>query len=144
MTQVELYDTTLRDGTQYEGISLSVEDKLTITERLDQLGVHYIEGGWPGSNPKDAEFFERAKSLKLKKAVLTAFGSTRRANVEAANDPPDSDAAGGRNARCDSGGQKLGPARYPHPGDISGGEPGDDLGLGVVPQVPGAQGVLRR
>jgi len=57
-TQVELYDTTLRDGAQYDGISLSVEDKLTITDRLDQLGVHYIEGGWSGSNPKDAEFFE--------------------------------------------------------------------------------------
>ena len=87
MTQVELYDTTLRDGAQSEGISLSVEDKLTITDRLDQLGVHYIEGGWPGSNPKDAEFFERAKSFKLKNSVLTTFGSTRRANVDAANDP---------------------------------------------------------
>jgi len=58
MTQVELYDTTLRDGAQYDGISLSVEDKLTITDRLDQLGVHYIEGGWSGSNSKDAEFFQ--------------------------------------------------------------------------------------
>ncbi|MFP6652573.1 MAG: citramalate synthase, partial [Dehalococcoidia bacterium] len=87
MTQVELYDTTLRNGAQYEGISLSVEDKLTITDRLDQLGVHYIEGGWPGSNPKDAEFFERAKNFKLKNSVVTAFGSTRRANVDAANDP---------------------------------------------------------
>ena len=62
MAQVELYDTTLRDGAQYEGISLSVEDKLTIADRLDQLGVHYIEGGWPGSNPKDAEFFERPRA----------------------------------------------------------------------------------
>ena len=59
--QVELYDTTLRDGTQMEGISLSVEDKLKIARKLDELGVHYIEGGWPGSNPKDAEFFVRAR-----------------------------------------------------------------------------------
>ena len=63
--QVELYDTTLRDGTQREGISLSVEDKLKIARKLDELGVHYIEGGWPGSNPKDAEFFVRARGLKL-------------------------------------------------------------------------------
>lgn len=82
MTQVELYDTTLRDGAQHEGISLSVEDKLIITDKLDQLGVHYIEEGWPGSNSKDTEFFERAKSFKLKNAVLTAFGSTRRANLK--------------------------------------------------------------
>ena len=82
MTQVELYDTTLCDGAQHKGISLSVEDKLSITDRLDQLGVHHIHKGWPGSNPKDAEFFERAKSFKLKNSVLTAFGSTRRANVK--------------------------------------------------------------
>ena len=62
MTQVELYDTTLRDGAQYDGISPSVEDKLAITDRLDQLGVHYIEGGWPGSNPKDAEFSSGPKT----------------------------------------------------------------------------------
>jgi 2-isopropylmalate synthase len=82
--QVQLYDTTLRDGAQMEGISLSVEDKLKIAAKLDELGVHYIEGGWPGSNPKDVQFFERAKSLKLKNAKLAAFGSTRRAggNVE--------------------------------------------------------------
>ena len=86
MMQVALYDTTLRDGAQYEGISLSVDDKLAIAAKLDQLGVHYIEGGWPGSNPTDAEFFERAKSLKLERATLTAFGSTRRANVDAKDD----------------------------------------------------------
>ena len=83
---VELYDTTLRDGAQTEGISYSVQDKLRITEKLDALGVQTIEGGWPGSNPKDAEFFRRAKRLHLSSARLAAFGSTRRADT-AANDP---------------------------------------------------------
>jgi 2-isopropylmalate synthase len=77
-TQIWLYDTTLRDGTQAEGISLSVEDKLRITQLLDELGVHYIEGGWPGSNPKDVAYFERVKDLDLKQARITAFGSTCR------------------------------------------------------------------
>lgn len=74
---VRLYDTTLRDGTQREGMSLSVEDKLRIAQELDSLGVHYIEGGWPGSNPKDAEFFLRARTLQLSSAKIAAFGSTR-------------------------------------------------------------------
>jgi 2-isopropylmalate synthase len=77
--QIHLYDTTLRDGTQREGLSLSADDKLKITRELDALGVHYVEGGWPGSNPKDAEFFQRVKSLKLRHARVAAFGSTRRA-----------------------------------------------------------------
>jgi 2-isopropylmalate synthase len=71
------FDTTLRDGTQGESVSFSVEDKLLIAEKLDELGIDYIEGGWPGSNPKDKEFFARAKSLRLKHAKLTAFGATR-------------------------------------------------------------------
>jgi 2-isopropylmalate synthase len=85
--RIELYDTTLRDGTQMEGISLSVEDKLKIARKLDELGVHYIEGGWPGSNPKDAEFFARAGELRLRNAKLAAFGSTRRAGGTADSDP---------------------------------------------------------
>ncbi len=85
--KVELYDTTLRDGAQMEGMSLSVEDKLKITRKLDELGVDYIEGGWPGSNPKDAEFFARAQSLELKHARMVAFGSTRKAGGDAAGDP---------------------------------------------------------
>ena len=77
---IEIYDTTLRDGSQLEGISLTVEDKLRIAEQLDSLGVHYIEGGWPGSNPKDDEFFARAqKELSLATSEFVAFGSTRRA-----------------------------------------------------------------
>ena len=85
---VALYDTTLRDGTQREGISLSCDDKLRIAERLDRLGVAFIEGGWPGSNPKDAELFQRARSeLALERAVLAAFGATRRTGMAAADDP---------------------------------------------------------
>ena len=87
MAQVTLYDTTLRDGAQMEGIGLSVEDKLRIAAKLDELGVHFIEGGWPGSNPKDDEFFRRSKELKLKNSVLAAFGSTRRADTTAEEDP---------------------------------------------------------
>jgi len=84
---VRLFDTTLRDGTQGEGISLSVDDKLKVAQVLDQLGIHYIEGGWPGSNPKDELFFKRArKELKLKNAKLVAFSSTRRKNKTAATD----------------------------------------------------------
>lgn len=86
MTMVYLYDTTLRDGTQREGISLSLDDKLEIARKLDQFGIHYIEGGWPGSNPKDVEFFRRAPSLGLTHAKITAFGSTRRKDVHPEED----------------------------------------------------------
>ena len=83
-----VYDTTLRDGAQQEGLNLSVADKLTIARQLDGLGVGYIEGGWPGANPKDTEFFRRAAvELDLKHAKLAAFGATRRAGVAAADDP---------------------------------------------------------
>jgi len=85
--RIDIYDTTLRDGSQGEGISFSVEDKIKIARRLDTFGVDYIEGGWPGSNPKDIEFFERMKSIPLKHAKLTAFGSTRRPGRTAAEDP---------------------------------------------------------
>ena len=81
MTQVYIYDTTLRDGSQGEGISFSVDDKLKVAQRLDDMGIHFIEGGWPGSNAKDVEFFQRARDLKFRHARLAAFGSTRRANV---------------------------------------------------------------
>lgn len=78
MKKVTLYDTTLRDGTQGEGISLSVDDKIKIALRLDRLGIHYIEGGWPGSNPKDMEFFVKIQELKFEQAKVVAFGSTCR------------------------------------------------------------------
>jgi len=86
--QIQLYDTTLRDGTQGEGISLSCDDKLRIARRLDDFGMQYIEGGWPGSNPKDMEFFERARhELNLRQARIAAFGSTCKADTHPADDP---------------------------------------------------------
>ncbi|NDF42487.1 MAG: citramalate synthase, partial [Actinobacteria bacterium] len=82
-----IYDTTLRDGAQQEGLNLSVHDKLTIARHLDELGVGFIEGGWPGANPKDTEFFKRATTeLTLKNATFVAFGATRRPHVKAADD----------------------------------------------------------
>jgi 2-isopropylmalate synthase len=84
--QVEIYDTTLRDGSQGEGINFSVADKIRIAEKLDAFGVHYIEGGWPGSNPKDIEFFAQAKKKKFKYARLAAFGSTRKKNTPVEHD----------------------------------------------------------
>jgi 2-isopropylmalate synthase len=87
LNPVLIYDTTLRDGTQGEGISFSATDKILITQKLDQFGIDYIEGGWPGSNPRDMAFFEEIKSVKLKHAKVAAFGSTRRANLKAEDDP---------------------------------------------------------
>jgi 2-isopropylmalate synthase len=84
---VQLFDSTLRDGTQSEGLSLSVEDKIKIARLLDGFGIHFIEGGYPGSNPKDVEFFQRAKTLGLKHAKLTAFGMTRKVGGRAETDP---------------------------------------------------------
>ncbi len=84
--RIEIYDTTLRDGSQGEGISYSVEDKIRIARRLDEFGMDYIEGGWPGSNPKDEEFFARMKTVKLRHARLTAFGSTCRPEVRPEDD----------------------------------------------------------
>ena len=86
MTRILIYDTTLRDGTQRADVSLSCDDKLAVARRLDQFGVHYIEGGWPGSNPKDAEFFSRLGELGLTQARVAAFGSTRRKGIRCAED----------------------------------------------------------
>ena len=86
MKPVTIYDTTLRDGTQGTGISFSVLDKIRVAQKLDEFGVDYIEGGWPGSNPRDAAFFAEASKLKWKHARLAAFGSTRRGGVDVAVD----------------------------------------------------------
>jgi 2-isopropylmalate synthase len=84
--KIEIYDTTLRDGSQAEDVAFSVEDKLRITEKLDELGVNYIEGGWPGSNPRDVEYFKQAKKLKLKSSVIVAFGSTHKPRHKVGDD----------------------------------------------------------
>ncbi|HTK76672.1 MAG TPA: citramalate synthase, partial [Gemmataceae bacterium] len=85
--RIEIYDTTLRDGTQGEGFNLSLQDKLLIAQKLDELGVDYIEGGFPLSNPKDAAFFRDVRDLKLRHAKVAAFGMTRRRGVRAEEDP---------------------------------------------------------
>src|SRR5437660_12909209 len=85
--RIEIYDTTLRDGTQGEGFNLSLQDKLAIAARLDELGVDYIEGGFPLSNPKDEAFFRDVRDLKLKHAKVSAFGMTRRRGIKAEEDP---------------------------------------------------------
>ena len=86
MDSVLIYDTTLRDGTQGESINFSSEEKIKISERLDSIGVHYIEGGWPGSNARDMRFFELAQKTTYHTARVTAFGSTRRPNIPAEDD----------------------------------------------------------
>ncbi|MFA0776162.1 MAG: hypothetical protein THHGLFOP_001690, partial [Candidatus Fervidibacter sp.] len=85
--RVFLYDTTLRDGAQAEGVSFSLEDKVKIARKLDEFGFHYIEAGWPGSNPKDNEFFRIARDLDWQQAKLVAFSMTRRKGMRADDDP---------------------------------------------------------
>src|SRR5204863_6240893 len=84
--RVTIYDCTLRDGAQGEGISFSLQDKIRIARKLDEIGVHYIEGGWPGSNPKDEAFFAEARQIVLKRARLAAFASTGRKGIPAEED----------------------------------------------------------
>src|SRR2546428_6159345 len=86
MNRIAIYDTTLRDGSQAEGVNFSLEDKVRIARKLDEFGMDYVEGGWPGSNPKDIEFFDRLKKVRFHHAKLASFGSTRRPNTFAAKD----------------------------------------------------------
>src|SRR6516165_6629443 len=86
MQRIQIYDTTLRDGSQGEGVNFSLQDKLLLTRRLDELGVDYIEGGYPLSNPKDFEYFQEVRKLPLKHAKVAAFGMTRRKNCRAQDD----------------------------------------------------------
>ena len=86
MQPIRLYDTTLRDGTQGENISFSADEKVKIAQRLDEIGIHYIEGGWPGSNPKDIQFFDMAKRAEFKQARLAAFGATRKPEISPEDD----------------------------------------------------------
>src|SRR5436309_14272182 len=85
--RIEIYDTTLRDGTQGEGFNLSLQDKLQIAQKLDDLGVDYIEGGFPLSNPKDEAFFRDVRGMNLRHAKVAAFGMTRRRGIKAEEDP---------------------------------------------------------
>ncbi|MBE9536655.1 MAG: citramalate synthase [Proteobacteria bacterium] len=87
LQKIQLYDTTLRDGTQAEGVSFSAEDKVRITQKIDELGLGFVEGGWPGSNPKDMEFFEKVRGITFDNVKITAFGSTRRAGLKPEDDP---------------------------------------------------------
>jgi 2-isopropylmalate synthase len=87
MRRIQMYDTTLRDGSQGEGVNFSLQDKLLITERLDSLGFDYIEGGFPASNEKDSQYFQRASGMKLEHAKVCAFGMTRRRGVRVEDDP---------------------------------------------------------
>ena len=98
MTHIHIYDTTLRDGSQGEGVSFSLEDKLSIARRLDEIGVPFIEGGWPGSNDKDRDFFRAVRDVPLSQAQIAAFGSTRRAGVQCEADTQIAAAAGSRDA----------------------------------------------
>ena len=86
MEPVLLYDTTLRDGTQGENVNFSADEKVKIALRLDDIGIHYIEGGWPGSNPKDQQFFDLAKRVEFRQARLVAFGSTRKPGIQPQED----------------------------------------------------------
>src|SRR5213592_1645721 len=86
MTRISIYDTTLRDGSQGEGVNFSLQDKLLLTRRFDELGIDFIEGGYPLSNPKDHEYFQEVRKLPLKHARVAAFGMTRRKNVRAEDD----------------------------------------------------------
>ena len=141
---VILYDTTLRDGTQGENITLSLADKLRVARMLDEYGFPFIEGGWPGSNPKDIEFFAAARKLTWQTAKLAAFGSTRH-KANTAGDGPQPAGAGGRR---DAGGhdlrQELAAARDRGAGRHAGPEPGHDRGLGRVHRGSRPRGGLRR
>ena len=83
---IRIYDTTLRDGSQGEGINFSVNDKIKIVEKLDAFGIQFVEGGWPGSNPRDVEFFNEISKKKFKQTQIVAFGSTRRKNIDVQQD----------------------------------------------------------
>src|SRR4029077_836517 len=86
MARIHIYDTTLRDGSQGEGVNFSLQDKLLITQKLDEMGVDFIEGGYPLSNPKDAEYFQEVRKLPLKHAKVAAFGMTRRKDIKPEQD----------------------------------------------------------
>ena len=135
MTRIAIYDTTLRDGSQGEGVNFSLQDKLLITARLDELGVDYIEGGYPLSNPKDAAYFRAVRDLDLSHAKVAAFGMTRRRDIAAEDDQRDE----GPGRRADAGRhdrrQELGLPRPRGPGRLARREPADDRRLGRLLRI---------
>ena len=141
---VEVFDTTLRDGLQVEGVSATVEDKLRIAEQLDLLGVHYIEGGWPGANPKDIEFFARAATeLQLATSTLVAFGSTRRPRGKVDDDATLRNLVeAGTSAVCIVAKSSRVP-RHPGAADDARRGRGDDRRLRRVPRRPRPAGARR-
>ena len=131
---VEVFDTTLRDGLQVEGVSATVDDKLRIAEQLDYLGVHFIEGGWPGANPKDIEFFARAETeLQLTTSTFVAFGSTRRPRGKVDEDQTLQHLLDAHTERGVHRRQELRLPRHPGAADDARGGRGDDRRLGRVP-----------
>ena len=126
---VTLYDTTLRDGTQGENITLSLADKLRVARMLDEYGMPYIEGGWPGSNPKDIEFFKAARTMTWQTAKLAAFGSTRHRSNRAGGRPQPPRARRRRDAGRDDLRQELAAPRHRGPRRDAAGEPRHDRGL---------------
>ena len=132
MTRVHLYDTTLRDGMQGQGMSLSAAEKVRVVQALDRLGVDFVEAGFPSSNPKEAELFALLAEVELERAQVCAFGMTRRRGLAAEDDPALRDAGRMRRSGCHLRRQDLGAA--PGEGDqgLARGEPGDDRRLGQL------------
>ena len=126
MRSIQIYDTTLRDGTQGEGVSLSLHDKLQITRRLDELGVDFIEGGYPLASEKDAEYFQRVRELGLKHARICAFGMTRRRGMSVDRRSGDESAGRFSSPRLHHRGQDVGFPRHASPAGVAGREPGHD------------------
>ena len=142
--QVEIYDTTLRDGSQGEGINFSVADKLRIAEKLDAFGVHYIEGGWPGSNPKDMEFFAQASRRKWKNAKIAAFSMTRRKGVAVEKRRVDAADSRSENAGRHHRRQDVAAACHRGVARQAGRKPGDDRRHHPLSEGPRQNGHLRR
>ncbi len=130
MTRISIYDTTLRDGSQGEGVNFSLQDKLLITRRLDAAGFDYIEGGYPLSNPKDAAYFGAVRDIELKHARVAAFGMTRRRDVAADDDHGMKALVAAGTAVDHDRGQELGPARSGRAGRLARRKPEDDRRLG--------------
>ena len=141
---IRIYDTTLRDGTQGEGVSFSMEDKVRLAQRLDALGVHYIEGGWPGSNPKDMRFFRRILDVPLKHARVAAFGATTAGRRRRRGGPEPPGPRRGAHPGGDDLREVLALPRHARPPDDPAREPPHDPGLGGVPRPARRGGRVRR